>query len=805
MYAISEHKQLKQPISNLKFKHLLASIIDSLPDAVLVIDINKKIIVWNQAMVKLTGAPAEGMIGKGEYEYSIPFYGTRRPLLVDYVLNPGQDIPGEYFNVVRNNDSIVVETIIHLENKQEMYLWSMSAPLYNSRGKIAGAIQSIRDITTRKKTADAIKDNERRLRHITDHLLDIIIETDESGIIKYANPSHTPLFNYNPQELIRKSIYDLLHPDDIMPLVSALSHALNKGKPKPFEVRKKDSEGQYHWIELIGNPVFNNRNKIDGVIFVGRVISERKLAQEALIASEIRYHELFENANDIVYIQDLSGNFLDINTAAEYITNYGREELLNMNMEQLVAPECLDLAKQMIKHKIEHDGETTRYEIEIINKYKKNVPLEVNSRIIKYADQDIAIQGTARVITKRIQAEKALLKEKELLAVILSSIDHGIITTDSNGFITFMNKNAELFFEWKNDYAQGKHLLEIVPIIETDDYLLNSSLFFTQDREFEPVDIQVLNSLGKICILSTTFTNIQRNSEIEGMIFVFRDVTELRKAESRLALSRKLESIGQLAAGIAHEINNPMQYIGDNLQFLSDAFNKISLLLNKAEALANLGDAHSFMLAFKELFQSSKNDLDFFQKEIPMAIQQSLEGADGISHIVTTLRDFAHPGSGEKKMININNAILGTITITKNEWKHLADIKLKLGKDLPQINVIANQVNQVLLNMIVNACHTIQDAISQGRYKKGIIHISSKRNGSYLEILISDNGMGISASIIDKIFDPFFTTKEVGKGTGQGLAISHDIVVNKHNGSIEVNSEVSRGTSFCIRLPLDYG
>lgn len=785
-------------------KNLLAALIDSLPDAVLVIDINKKIIIWNRAIEKLTGVPASEMIGKSRYEYSLPFYGIRRPILIDYVLNPNQDMLVEYSNIAQNNDAVVGETIVHFETDQEMYLWSMSAPIYNSHGQLLGAIQSIRDVTNQKKTAKAIEDNERRLRHITEHLLDIVVETDERGIIKYASPSHTPLFRYNPQEEIGKSIYDSLHPDDIMSLVSALSQALNKKKPKAIEVRKKDAGGQYHWVELIGNPVFNDKGNINGAIFVGRVINERKLAQETFKASEERYRELFENANDIVFIKELSGKYLDINNAAEHITGFQLEELLDMGIEELVDHPYVDLAKQMINQKIEHGG-TTRYEIEIINKHKKKIPLEVSSRFIRYDDQNIAIQGTARVITKRRQAEKALIEEKERLAIILSSIDHGIITTDNNGLITFMNTNAELFFEWKNDDAHGKDLLEIVSLVEGYDFL-NHDPFFDQEGQPQPVDIQVINNLGEIRLLSTTFTRIRRKNDInEGIIFVFRDVTELRKSESRIALSRKLESIGQLAAGIAHEINNPMQYIGDNLVFLNNAFATLHYLLDEIKTLVSQEDVHSFMVGLRDLIQRTENQLSFFQKEIPLAIHQSLEGVDGISHILTGLRDFAHPGSDEKKMININTAISGTISITKNEWKHVADLELKLGNDLPQITVAANQINQVLLNMIVNACHTIQDAISKGHYKKGLIQISSSKNGSYIEVIISDNGLGIPAGIIDRIFDPFFTTKMVGKGTGQGLAISHDIVVNKHNGSIDVTSEVSRGTTFYIRLPLGYG
>ena len=546
-------KDIKKPsliLSELSEK-LLASIFDSLPDAVLVIDINQKIIAWNRALEKMTGITAAQMLGKSNYEYSLPFYRIRRPLLIDYVLKPEMNISHKYLVLGRENDAMVCENIIHIKDQEDLYLWARAAPVYDQNGELVGAIESIRDIT------------------------------------------------------------------------------------------------------------------------------------------------------------------------------------------------------------------------------------------------------------KRRQVEEALAAEKERLAQILGSISHGVITTDNHGVITFINTEAERFFEWKNEYAQGKSLLEVVPLIEGYNYL-NQSLFLDRNQEQQPVDIRIINNLGQISLLSTTATHIKgENGNDHGMVFVFRDVTELRKAKSQLALSQKLESIGQLAAGIAHEINNPMQYIGDNLSFLNEAFANIISILDQVKALASFEDISSSILGLKKLLEKSQREVDFFRNEIPQAIQQSLGGVIGVSDIVTALRNFAHPGSSEKQIAHINNAIMGTVSIAKNEWKHLADLELNLDNDLPAIKMMVNQINQVLLNIIVNASHSIQDAIEKGLYPKGRIIISSQKNASYVEIRISDNGMGIPDTIINKIFDPFFTTKEVGKGTGQGLAISHDIIANKHNGSIELESEVGRGTTFYIRLPIE--
>jgi signal transduction histidine kinase len=194
-------------------------------------------------------------------------------------------------------------------------------------------------------------------------------------------------------------------------------------------------------------------------------------------------------------------------------------------------------------------------------------------------------------------------------------------------------------------------------------------------------------------------------------------------------------------------------------------------------------------------------DLEYLREEIPKAIQQSLEGVERVSKIVGAMKEFSHPGTTEKVAIDINRSIESTITVARNEWKYVAELVTDFDLSMQLIPCLPGEFNQVILNMIINAAHAIAAIEDNQSGKKGTITVSTRDQGKYAEIRISDTGTGIPESIRPRIFDPFFTTKEVGKGTGQGLAIAHSVIVDKHGGTIRFESEMGKGTTFVITLP----
>jgi signal transduction histidine kinase len=264
--------------------------------------------------------------------------------------------------------------------------------------------------------------------------------------------------------------------------------------------------------------------------------------------------------------------------------------------------------------------------------------------------------------------------------------------------------------------------------------------------------------------------------------------------------SQKLEAIGQLAAGIAHEINTPIQYIGDNLRFLKLSMESIIAVLKAYKEVIEVtgpkGDTAKKLLETEE-----KADLDYLLEETPRAIQQSLEGVERISNIVLSVKSFAHPGIQERVQFDINKSIESTVNVSRNAWKYVADMELKLDPNIPLVFGYPGEFNQVILNLIINAVHAIEDAkLKTGQ--KGKITISTSIEKDSVLITIADTGKGIPKEIQHRIFEPFFTTKDPGKGTGQGLAIAHRYIVELHKGQIYFVSEESKGTTFFVKIPI---
>jgi PAS domain S-box-containing protein len=277
-----------------------------------------------------------------------------------------------------------------------------------------------------------------------------------------------------------------------------------------------------------------------------------------------------------------------------------------------------------------------------------------------------------------------------------------------------------------------------------------------------------------------------------------------RSLQNQLAQAQRLEAVGQLAAGIAHEINTPAQFVSDNTTFLRDAFPKLQHLLGEYRQLLDAcrrGPVSAQLL--KELEDAvKKTNPDYLVAQIPEAVADSLEGLERITKIVRAMKDFAHPGQQSLAPADLNRAIESTVTVARNEWKYVADMQLDLDPNLPPVPCLLGDFNQVILNLVVNAAHAIKDTAGEGRRDKGTIVISTHHDGARAEIRVRDTGTGIRPEHRDRIFDPFFTTKGVGKGTGQGLTIARRVIVEKHGGEMRFETEVGRGTTFIIHLPL---
>lgn len=398
-----------------------------------------------------------------------------------------------------------------------------------------------------------------------------------------------------------------------------------------------------------------------------------------------------------------------------------------------------------------------------------------------------------------------LLDEREEDERILASIPSVLITIDEQDRVTHWNPAAEKTFGIPASRALGQPLQQCAiqwgwrPVLE--------GIAACREKH-TPVrleDLRYTRPDGHEGILGITLNPLGDSTEANGRVLLLgADITERRLIERQLAQSLKMESIGRLAAGIAHEINTPTQYVGDNIRFLQDAMRDLVDLLGRFRSLLECvkqGSVSPEHIA--ELERAIEDaDLGYLIEEIPRAIVQSLEGVDRVAKIVRAMKEFSHPGTTEMTSVDLNHALESTITVARNEWKYVADMVTDFDPNLPPVPCLPGEMNQVFLNIIVNAAHAIADVVGDGSRGKGTITVSTRALGDWVEIRISDTGTGIPEAIRTKIFDPFFTTKQIGRGTGQGLAYVHSVVVEKHKGIITFETEEGKGTTFIIRLPL---
>ena len=404
-----------------------------------------------------------------------------------------------------------------------------------------------------------------------------------------------------------------------------------------------------------------------------------------------------------------------------------------------------------------------------------------------------------RLIDAKNQAEQAARERGEILA----AVEAFFICVNGEGVVTTWTPRAEILFGISLGEALGRPFTElriqwnwkeVAVAMEKASDTINSILI---------EKIRLAHQNGREVFLKLTVSPI---CDDRGVTYVFmgEDISDRLALEHDLVQAQKLESIGHLAAGIAHEINTPTQFVGDNIRFLSDSFSDLAAVLARHRALllsTKAGTCTPDLIQACEA-EARRVDLDYLTEELPKAIAQSSEGITRIATIVRAMKEFAHPGSDEKACVDLNKAIESTVTVARNEWKYIADLTTDLASDLPLVPCLLGQFNQVILNMIVNATHAIADVV-KGTGAKGTISITTRLVDGWAEVRITDSGTGIPEEVRGKIFDPFFTTKEVGKGTGQGLAIAHSVIVDKHHGTIAIESAVGQGATFIVRLPLD--
>ncbi|CAA7619581.1 Signal transduction histidine kinase [Candidatus Terasakiella magnetica] len=413
-----------------------------------------------------------------------------------------------------------------------------------------------------------------------------------------------------------------------------------------------------------------------------------------------------------------------------------------------------------------------------------------------------------REIDIRAHTETALRASRERLKGITDNLFEGVLVVGREGYVSFANPSAKQFLEC-GDFGEDieGYPLDVLLRVRTatGDVTFKDSPFHRVIREnttFRDDDAAVVTASGKALSVAYACSPLGEDEDKRSAIISFRNIETLKKAQREALQASRLASVGQLAAGIAHEINTPIQYVGDNLRFIDDALGKLMSAVSAGRELATEAILHPPMegaaTKFDAAFRTAK--IPFLLAEVPAAVAESLDGVAQIARIVLSMKEFSHPGTSTKTMTDMNRALDSTLTVSRNVWKHAAEMERDFDLSLPPVLCHAGELNQVFLNLIVNAAHAIE---MSGKPLPGKITVSSSHEGDHVVIKVADNGIGVPEAIRERIFDPFFTTKDVGKGTGQGLAICRDVVMAKHGGSLELADNDGGGTVFIVRLPIN--
>lgn len=386
---------------------------------------------------------------------------------------------------------------------------------------------------------------------------------------------------------------------------------------------------------------------------------------------------------------------------------------------------------------------------------------------------------------------------------LLAAIDSVMVRTDAVGIVRRWNNRAAEVLGIRCEEAMGKRFDRLA--IEWEDQSSIEELTGPNARcSSTPVEAQLRHPSGVTRIIAFSSYPVFDCTTYHGNLILGSDLTEHHRREQQRHNTQKLESIGQLAAGVAHEINTPLQFLGDNLNYVSARCEELFRFLHRSTQLLNDAEVEGFRPQLVRELKQQQNQLNpvGLSKEIPAAIKDSIEGIEHVSRIVLAMKELSHPGGDAKCLVDVNRALHTAMTVSTNEWKHVAEMESHLDPDLKSVRGFPAELHQVFLNIIVNAAQAISARTDGNRMTPGKISLRTMQRDGYVRVEISDTGGGIPHSIRDRVFDPFFTTKEPGHGTGHGLSIAHSVIVRKQRGSISFDVEAGVGTTFVIELPV---
>jgi two-component system, NtrC family, sensor kinase len=555
-------------------------------------------------------------------------------------------------------------------------------------------------------------------------------------------------------------------------------------------------------------------------------IDERLRAEERLRKSEEKYRTLFEESRDAIYITAREGTFLDANRAMLGLFGYTKEEMIGLSAREIYANPA---DREIFQGEAEEKGSVRDYEVQFRRKSGVVMDCLLTATVRRAGDGTIlGYQGIVRDITGRKRAAEALrdsqvelLKRHEDLNNLFKQVEEAkrewedtmdcigsmVILTDEEGSIKRCSSEVTRFTgrlygeivgeNWQallsnSGFERKEHTGEGVELFHPASgrwFILHVDPFKKRDKD---------GVVGKVITIHDTTTLREmaqalelknrevetKNSELEAAY------AELKATQAKILQQEKMACIGQLAAGVAHEINNPIGFVASNLSSFDKYIKRLTEFIGLQTKIIETSAPTEAMEQQRQYRQSLK--VDYSLEDVAQLLVESVDGVDRVRKIVQDLKSFSRVDEADYKLADVNACIESTINIVWNELKYKATLSKEYGS-LPLTKCFPQQLNQVFMNLLVNATQAIE--------KQGEITVKTWHENGSIVTTVSDTGCGIAAQNLNRIFEPFFTTKEVGQGTGLGLSITYDIV-KKHGGEISVQSEPGKGTTFTVTIPV---
>ena len=765
-------------------------------DAIIMLGPDSRIHVWNAAAERIFGYPEAEAMGQPLHAMLVSRQGQNAPPRT----HPPSPRTGVSPGVGRTLELIARRK----DGAQFPVELSLSSVMLDGRRHAVGIV---RDVTDRKRAEEEARKAHLRQELHFEQTPMATIEWDVNLRVTRWNPAAQSIFGFSPEEAHQRHASFILQPG-VAPTAEQVWQDLLDGRGGPRRtLRNIRRDGVTIVCEWYNTPLVDEGGKVTGAASLVHDITEREQAEQRLHESQTLYSSLVENLPQCVFRKDRAGLFQFVNSRFCAIAGCLPEEIVGRTDADFFPPE-LAAAYRRDDVSVMTTGQT----LEKVEEFPASDGRRRQVQVMKTPLRDAAglvvgVQGIFWDITGRRQAEERL----RVLSRAIEQTPASIVITDPAGRIEYVNPCFERVTGYSSTEAIGLNPRVLNSGYHPAEYYRELWGTITAGREWAG-EFENRRKNGELYWEQASISPVRDESgRITHFLAVKQDITDRKRAETQrnalqdqLAQAQKLEAVGRLAAGIAHEINTPIQFVGDNTRFVRDAFADLLGLLTTCEqvvAAAREGSLSADVVA-AALEALGKADLEYVAREVPLALDQSLEGVARVARIVCAMKDFSHPGSEEKVTADLNRAIESTLVVCRNEWKYVAKMVTQLDPALPPVPCLLGEFNQVILNLVINSAHAISDVMEAGAKGMGTITVSTRRDGDWAEVRVKDTGGGIPEDIRRRVFDPFFTTKGVGKGTGQGLAIARSVIVDKHGGTLAFESEAGQGTCFIIRLPL---